>query len=513
MDAPIRNLCLILGDQLDAESAVLQGFDAARDRLWMAEVPGEASHVWSTRPRIAMFLAAMRHFRAALLGRGLPLDYLPLESHGWHGLPEALGDSLRRLRPRRVLCVRPGEWRLREALRQTVEDVGCEWLELPDRHFFCDSEDFKDWATGRKALRLEHFYRWLRRREGVLVEDGEPCGGQWNFDADNRASFGREGPGLLPPPRRFEPDAITREVIALVNDRFASHPGSLDDFDWPLDAVQAKAALQDFIEHRLSAFGRYQDAIWEGEPWLYHARLSAAMNLKLLAPRTVVEAAERAFREGRAPIAAVEGFIRQILGWREYVRGVYWLRMPEFAKANALGADQPLPAFYWSGDTEMACLRDAIGQTLRYGYAHHIQRLMVLGLFAQLLGVRPVEIHRWFLAVYVDAVEWVELPNVLGMSQYADGGYMVSKPYVASGAYIKRMSNHCAGCRFRPEAATGEDACPFTTLYWDFLERHQQRFARHPRTALQWKALLRRSADELAAIREQAAALRAGLAL
>ena len=512
MSSPLRNLCLILGDQLDAESAVFDGFDTARDRLWMAEVAGEATHVWSTKPRIAVFLAAMRHFRDALRARGLPLDYLSLDSQSHPGLVEALKASIKVCRPQRVLCVMPGEFRLREALKRTVEEAGCEWVELPDRHFYCDPDDFSAWAKGRKALRLEHFYRWLRRREDVLLDDGEPCGGEWNFDAENRASFGREGPGMLPAPRRFAPDAITCEVIDLVNARFADHPGSLDDFDWPLDAAQAQDALDDFIVHRLAAFGRYQDAIWEGEPWLYHSRLSAAMNLKLLSPRTVVQAAERAFREGRAPIAAVEGFIRQIIGWREYVRGVYWQRMPAFAESNALGAEQPLPAFYWTGETEMACLRDAIKQTLRYGYAHHIQRLMVIGLFAQLLGVRPAEIHRWFLAVYVDAVEWVELPNVLGMSQYADGGHMVSKPYVASGAYINRMSNHCAGCRFRPDVATGEDACPFTTLYWDFLERHQDRFARHPRTALQWKSLQRKSEDERAAIGEQAAALRAALA-
>jgi deoxyribodipyrimidine photolyase-related protein len=297
-----------------------------------------------------------------------------------------------------------------------------------------------------------------------------------------------------------------------VNARFAEHPGRLDRFDWPLDAAQADAALRDFVAHRLPLFGRYQDAIWAGEPWLYHSRLSAAMNLKLLSPRRVLSAAVDAWREGRAPLAAVEGFVRQILGWREYVRGVYWLRMPEFLDDNALGADQPLPALYWTGETRMACMRDALRQTLDLGYAHHIQRLMVTGLFALLLGVRPREIHAWYLAVYVDAVEWVELPNVLGMSQYADGGRMVSKPYAASGKYIQRMSNHCAGCPFDPAEALGPKACPFTTLYWDFLDRHADRFRDHPRAGMQWRNLDRLAPERLEAIRARAAALRRALA-
>jgi deoxyribodipyrimidine photolyase-related protein len=338
-------------------------------------------------------------------------------------------------------------------------------------------------------------------------------GGQWNYDADNREVFGKKGPGRLPAPQSFPADSITLEVIDLINTRFADHPGTLDHFDWPLTAAQAKQALDDFIAHRLPLFGRYQDAIWSGEPWLYHSRLSAAMNLKLLSPRRAVDAAVAAWRAGRAPIEAVEGFVRQILGWREFVRGVYWLRMPEFLDDNALGADQPLPALYWTGDTQMACMRDALRQTLDLGYSHHIQRLMVTGLFSLLLGVRPREIHAWYLAVYVDAVEWVELPNVLGMSQYADGGKMVSKPYAASGQYIKRMSNHCAGCRFDPAEALGPKACPFTTLYWDFLDRHAARFRDHPRAGMQWRNLDRLAPERIQAIREHAAVLRATLAV
>jgi deoxyribodipyrimidine photolyase-related protein len=293
---------------------------------------------------------------------------------------------------------------------------------------------------------------------------------------------------------------------------FGDNPGRLDDFDWPVTREQALQALEDFVDHRLAAFGPFQDAIWDGEPTLYHSLLSAAMNLKLLSPREVIDAALAALDDGRAPVESVEGFVRQVLGWREYVRGVYWSQMPGYVDRNALGADAPLPAFYWTGDTDMACLRSTIAQTLRHGYAHHIQRLMITGLFGLLLGVNPRAMHEWYLSVYVDAVEWVEAPNTLGMSQYADGGLLASKPYVASGRYIKRMSNHCESCRYRPDRSDGPDACPFTVLYWDFLLRHEARFRDHPRAAMQWRMLQRRDAGERQAIRSAAARVRQKLA-
>jgi deoxyribodipyrimidine photolyase-related protein len=508
----MRNLIVILGDQLDRGSSALDGFDPARDAIWMAEVAGESTHVWSHQARIALFLSAMRHFADELRGRGWTVYYRALDAHPEATLEAALAADLRRLRPRSVLLVRPGEWRVEQALRAVVSACGVAWQERPDTHFYCDPAEFAGWAKGRKELRLEFFYRWLRQREDVLMEGRQPVGGQWNFDADNRGTFGKRGPGRVPAPRRFLPDATTQAVLDLVARRFADHPGSLAAFDWPVTPAQAEAALDDFIAERLPLFGTYQDAMWSGEPYLYHARIAAALNLKLLDPRRAVDAAVAAWREGRAPLNAVEGFVRQILGWREFVRGVYWHRMPAFADDNALGADRALPAFYWTGETDMNCLRAAIGQTLAFGYAHHIQRLMVTGLFALLLGVRPGEVHAWYLAIYVDAVEWVELPNVLGMSQYADGGHMVSKPYCASGKYIQRMGDYCGGCRYKPDRAVGAGACPFTTLYWDFLDRHRARFAKHPRTALQWKNLARLGEDELGAIRAQAQALRDALA-
>jgi len=513
MSAPPRQLILVLGDQLDPTAAAFDGADPKQDAIWMAEVAHEANKVWSHRARIALFLAAMRHFAADRERAGWPVHYRRLDDPRNAGtLGAELAAALRRLRPQRVVFTEPGEWDVREELLHVLRDAGIPFEERPDRHFLCSRAEFAAHAKGRKQLRLEFFYRELRSRHRVLMDGDQPSGGAWNFDADNRGSFGKDGPGLLPAPRRFPPDAITREVLQLVAQRFAQHPGDWDAFDWPVTPADAQAALEDFITNRLPLFGQYQDAMWAGEPWLYHSRLSAALNLKLLDPRAVIAAAEAAWRAGRAPLPAVEGFIRQLLGWREYVRGIYWRFMPGYRDRNALGAEQPLPRFYWTGDTEMNCLGQALGQTLRLGYAHHIQRLMVTGLFALLLGVRPRAVHEWYLAVYVDAVEWVELPNTLGMSQFADGGVMASKPYAATGKYIQRMSNYCAGCRFDPAQATGPEACPFTTLYWDFLRRHERRLRANPRMSLQVRNLAHLSPADRRAIEQQADELRARLA-
>ena len=516
-----RALVIILGDQLDRGGAAFDGFDRGRDRVWMAEVAEESTHVWTHKARIAVFLAAMRHFRDRLVEDGVSVDYTELAPAARKGEPAtlaaAVAASLRRLAKagwtaERLVVVEPGEWRVREALREAAATAGLPLEIRTDRHFFSTTEEFAAHARGRKQLRLEYFYRPLREKFGVLMVDGEPAGGQWNFDAENRGAFPKGGPGPLPAPVRFAPDAVTQDVIDLVNVRFAGHPGSLAAFDWPVTPDAARAALDDFLAHRLPRFGRYQDAIWTGEPWLYHSRLAQALNMKLLDPRDVIAGAERAWREGRAPLEAAEGFIRQVIGWREYVRGVYWHFMPGYLDRNALAADRPLPNLYWTGVTEMNCLRDAVGQTLEHGYAHHIQRLMVTGLFALLFGVEPKRVHEWYLAVYVDAVEWVELPNTLGMSQFADGGVMASKPYCATGAYLDRMSNACKGCRFEPKQATGENACPFTTLYWDFLARHERLLAKNQRMTMQLKNLARKPAAEIRGIRRLADEFREGLA-
>ena len=501
----VRNLVLVLGDQLDAQSSALQGFDSAQDVVWMAEVVQESTHVWSAKQRIAVFLSAMRHFADHLRARGLPLRYTRLDDvNNLGSLDLELSRAIAHLRPAGLVLTVPGDWRVLQSLKLVAAQS-----ELPldlreDTHFFSSLSEFAAHRKNRKQLRLEYWYRELRHKHAILMDGKHPAGGRWNFDADNRESFDKAGPQNLTPPTRFEPDSATHEVIALVNARFADHPGNLQSFGWPVTRTQALTAMHHFIAERLPWFGVYEDAMWSGEAWLYHSQLSCALNLKLLNPREVVRVAEDAYRAGHAPLAAVEGFIRQILGWREYVRGIYWTEMPGYLELNALNAIGSLPAFYWTGDTDMACLKDAIGQTLELGYSHHIQRLMVTGLYALLLGVRPQAVHGWYLSVYVDAVEWVELPNTLGMSQFGDGGLMASKPYVASGKYIQRMSNHCKGCKYDPLLSTGVTACPYTTLYWDFLIRHESFLEKIPRMAMQLKNLSRLDAAARGAIAMQA---------
>lgn len=509
----IRHLTIVLGDQLDHESAAFDGFENDRDLVWMAEVKEESTHVPSHKVRTALFLSAMRHFAEEMRAKGRRVEYRKLNARNNDGsLDPELRKAITRFKPEALVVIEPGEYRVEEKLKQVAAALDVRLEIRPDRHFFCSRSEFAAWAKAHGQLRMEFFYRDMRRKSGVLMEHAKPEGERWNFDAENRKSFGKTGPGmLLAAPHVFPPDAITREILDLVEKTFADNPGSLKHFDFPVTAADAQMALADFIEHRLPDFGTFQDAMWTNEPYLFHSRISAMMNLKLLNPRIVLMAAEDAYHRGHAPLSAVEGYIRQILGWREYVHGVYWLHMPQYLDENALEAYEDLPDLYWTGETDMNCLKQAIGQTLEYGYAHHIQRLMVNGLFSLLFGVKPVEIHRWYLAIYWDAVEWVELPNVLGMSQYADGGFMASKPYVATGKYISRMSNYCAGCRYKPEEAIGEDACPFTTLYWDFLLKHEKRLETNQRMTLQVKHLRGMTAELKDAIRTEARQFRESL--
>ena len=506
----MRNLILVFGDQLDWHAAVFKGFDPQQDAVWMAEADHESTFVWSAKQRIALFLSAMRHFRDDLRKNGITVHYTELsEDSAKTSLSELLKKALMDFSPQQVLFTRPGEWRILKGCERILSDAGISFQCIEDAHFFTTPDEFSEHAKGRRSLRMEFFYRDLRKRKGILMEhDGKPCGGSWNFDQDNRESFPKGGPGKTPSGPSAKVDTITREVIKLVNNRFASHPGTVDSFQWPVTRSAALDLLENFIEYRLAKFGSHQDAMWKDHHWLYHSWISAALNLKLLSPAEVCAAAESAWRKGNAPINAVEGFIRQILGWREYVRGVYWHFMPDYLDLNTLEATEKLPSFYWDGDTPYACLKATIRQTLDYGYAHHIQRLMVTGLYALLLGVEPRRVHEWYLAVYVDAVEWVELPNVLGMSQYADGGIMASKPYAATGKYIQRMSNYCDHCPKNPSKRTGQDACPFTTLYWDFILRHKKMLSKNQRMAFQVKNLDRIDENERKAIREQALKLK-----
>ncbi len=485
----MRNMLVILGDQLNLDSEVFKGLDAENDCIWMAEVADESTHVGSHKARILLFLSAMRNFCRTLRSRGYWIIYHKLGTHQHKTLASALVHDLRKYRPQSVRVVQPGEYRVLDMLKKTTHNQQIELIIEKDTHFLIDLDTFEDWTLDVKQLRMENFYRRVRRKTGILMENDQPAGGQWNFDQQNRKSFTRQGPGILITPRLAKLNNTTNRVRDEIEATFPNHPGSTDNFTWPVTRTQAKEELQEFINNRLYSYGRYQDAMWTGHPFLFHSRLSTALNLKLLSPQEVVNAVLDAWEKKHAPIESVEGFIRQVIGWREYIHGIYWKYMPDYAEQNSLSASLPLPDFYWTAETDMVCMRETISQVLAYGYAHHIQRLMVTGLFALLMGVKPQSVHEWYLAMFVDAVEWVELPNTFGMSQYADGGLLASKPYVASGKYIQRMSNYCSQCRYNPANATGDDACPFTTLYWDFLIRHKNKFEKHPRAGLQWKNL------------------------
>jgi len=502
----MRHLILLLGDQLSLNSAALAEFDPAQDAVLVIEAPSEATVVWSHKARIVMFLSAMRHFAEEARARGWTLDYVALTDLGQKTFAERLAEALARHRPKALKVLEAGEFRMQSLIASACQTAGvaCHWVD--DTHFMCSRTEFAAWAKSKRELRMEFFYREMRKRHKVLMQGAEPVGGQWNFDQDNRSSYPKKtGPGEIPLPAAFAPDAITSEVIAEVEKHFPDHPGTARNFFWPVTREQALTALDNFIRLRLPNFGKYQDAMWTNTPAGWHSLLSAALNLHLLDPREVIAAAEQAYRDGRAPLEAVEGFIRQILGWREFIRGVYWLDMPAMREANHYGHQRDLPRWFWTGETHMACVRDCLQQTLAYGYAHHIQRLMVTGNFALLAELSPQQVEDWYLAIYVDAVEWVELPNTAGMALHACGPRFTSKPYVASGAYIHRQSNYCSACRYDPAQRSGERACPFTTLYWHFIERHAKVLTSNPRTALMAKNLNRLSEAERAAIRQQAA--------
>lgn len=492
----VRRLGMVLGDQLSFDLSLFDTLDPACDAVLMAEVSEEAQYVPHHPQKIVLVFSAMRHFAAALEDRGWRVIYVRLDAPGNSG---SLVGELRRwgdtLGGPELHVTECGEWRVEEALR--VSGLPLNWH--ADRRFLCSREAFARWAGNRRQLRMELFYHEMRKRTGLLLEpDGQPLGGSWNFDADNRKALpkGVRGPFTA----RFGQDAITREVVTLVGARYGSHYGRLEGFDYPVNHAQAQALWQHFLDFSLPSFGDYQDAMAEGEPYLFHARISAALNIGLLDLRQLCADVENAHRQGRVPLNAAEGFIRQLIGWREYVRGIYWLRMPDYAALNVFGNRRPLPAFYWTGRTEMRCMAQAIGQTLELGYAHHIQRLMVTGNFALLAGIAPAAICDWYLAVYLDAFEWVELPNTLGMVMHADGGYLGSKPYCASGRYIQRMSDHCASCRYRVDRATEDDACPFNSLYWHFLMRHRDRLGRNPRMAMAYRNLQRMDESRVAAL-------------
>ncbi|MFW2589597.1 cryptochrome/photolyase family protein [Sagittula sp. SSi028] len=492
-------LILVLGDQLSESVAALRAGDKETDIVVMAEVADEASYVGHHPKKIALIFAAMRKFAARLREDGWQVSYTELDDTQNSG--SICGELLRRAEQygaSEVVATEPGEWRLIDALGNCPLKV----RQLEDDRFIASHRDFQDWAKGRKALRMEYFYRDMRRKTGLMMEGEQPAGDQWNYDHDNRKPAGGE---VDTAPMQFTPDDIVNDVLDLVEARFGDNFGDLRPFHFATEPGQARRALAHFVRHALPKFGDYQDAMMEGEHFLWHAHLSGYINIGLLDPLEVCQAVEAAWKAGDAPINAAEGFIRQIIGWREYVRGIYYHEGPDYTRRNHLHHDRDLPWLYWGGETQMRCVGQAVAQTRTEAYAHHIQRLMVTGNFALLAGIDPWQVHEWYLSVYIDAFEWVEAPNTVGMSQFADGGVIASKPYVSSGNYIKKMSDHCGHCAYNVNAKDGEDdACPFNLLYWHFLDRHRERFSGNGRMGNMYRTWDRMAEDKRARILKQA---------
>ncbi|EQB13326.1 cryptochrome/photolyase family protein [Sphingobium lactosutens] len=503
-DGPL--LIPILGDQLTPDIAALRVADKDDSIVLMMEVADETVYVKHHKAKIAFILSAMRHHAERLRALGWTVDYVTLDAPDNEGsFTGEVARAIERHAPRAIHVTEAGEWRVRSVLDSWETRFAIPVTIHEDDRFLCSHAEFDSWAAARKQMRMEFFYRDMRRKTGLLLtEAGEPEGGQWNYDADNR----KPAPDrdlLMPHPIRFRPDGVTQAVLELVADRFADHIGSLDHFHFAVTHEEALRQRRRFLDEALPRFGDYQDAMLTDEPFLWHSILSPYINAGLLDPLELCQEVEARYRAGKVPLNCAEGFIRQIIGWREYVRGVYWHEGPDYGTRNALKAQRDLPDFYWTGETDMHCLAQAIGQTIDHGYAHHIQRLMITGNFALIAGTDPHQVHVWYLEVYADAYEWVEMPNTIGMALFADGGLLGSKPYAAGGAYINRMSNYCGSCRYDVKKRVGDDACPFNALYWDFIARNERTLSRNPRMAIPYRNWQRMKPEDREATRAQAA--------
>ena len=498
----MTTLRLILGDQLNSQHSWFKSVEPDVHYVMM-EVRQETDYVMHHAQKVLGIFAAMRAFAEQLREAGHSIDYVTIDdATNTHDIPTNLTELAHKIGATTIEYQAPDEWRLDEQLSTWAKDSEFTVSMVDTEHFLTERSTASEMFKGRKRWLMEQFYRTLRQQHGVLMHGKDPVGGQWNFDAENRKAW----KGQPPPPADPRPSHDHRELWQTITDAGVNTFGNpqADAFRWPVNRTEALVQLEHFVTHVLPNFGDYQDAMHTDEPFLFHSLLSFALNTKMLSPKEVIAAAERTWQEGHAPLPAVEGFIRQILGWREYVRGVYWSQMPGYTAGNALAHDTPLPDWFWDGQTRMQCLRQSIGQSLEHAYAHHIQRLMVIGNFALLAGIDPQAVHRWYLGVYIDAFEWVEAPNTLGMSQFADGGLLATKPYVSSAAYVGRMGNYCKGCHYKPKERLGEKACPFNALYWDFFDRHASHFEKNPRIGMAYRQLAKMNPTDRQAIREQA---------
>lgn len=499
----MTTLRVILGDQLNVRISSLIDCDKKNDVILMCEVISEATYVKHHKKKIAFLFSAMRHFAEELVHDGYCVHYIKLDDRENTGSFQGeIGRALKKSQLERIIVTHPGEFRVLEEIQLCEKRYNVPVIIKEDNRFLCSSREFSQWANQRKNLRMEFFYRKMRKSHHILMDGDEPVGGQWNYDSQNR----KPPSDGLSIPKTFEqkPDQITKDVMMLVSEKFSDHFGDVDPFYFAVTRKHALKALNRFIDERLPFFGDYQDAMMTGQPWMYHSHISFYLNCGLLLPLECIKAAEHAYCEEKAPLNAVEGFIRQVLGWREYVRGIYWLKMPKYKTKNFFQADRKLPHFYWTGQTQLNCIHQCVSETKKNAYAHHIQRLMVLGNFALLAGISPDEINEWYLIVYADAFEWVELPNVTGMILFADGGLLASKPYAAGGNYINKMSDYCQECQYKVTKKNGPDACPFNYLYWDFLARNRNQLANNHRLAMMYKTYDKMSDEKKAAISHDA---------
>lgn len=500
----MTTLRLILADQLSSTISSLEDIDKKTDVVMLCEVMAESIYVKHHKKKIAFLFSSMRHFAEQLKEDGIQVRYIKLDDpSNTDTLDGEVKRAIKVLNIKKLIVTEPGEYRIQRIFKDWVKTLNIPVKIKPDSRFLASTSDFSSWAKDKKQLRMEFFYREMRKKYNILMDaEGKPLGGQWNYDKENRKPPKQ---GLVSPKRISHPkSAITHEVLELVEKKFSDHFGILRPFHFAVTRAQALIELKHFIDKLLPQFGDYQDAMASGEPYLYHSLISAYLNAGLLLPLEICQLAEAAYHSGHAPLNATEGFIRQILGWREFIRGIYWLHMPQYADLNFFEAKRVLPDFYWTANTKMACVSESVRHTQEHAYSHHIQRLMVTGNFALLAGINPVEVCEWYLLVYADAFEWVELPNTLGMALYGDGGIVGSKPYAASGKYINRMSNFCKSCHYDPDLTVGETACPFNALYWDFLIRNKLKLQGNQRMPYVYATLNKMSEDKRKEIREQA---------
>ncbi|GIW76324.1 MAG: cryptochrome/photolyase family protein [Phycisphaerae bacterium] len=447
------------------------------------------------RKRLVFLVSAMRHFVQELQSSGREVAHYPLQKTGYRDSLSALRHYVRKTGCNEFWIIEPSEYHTRKWLESLTDQLGIKITYFPNTLFLTDRHEFRQWVQGIKSPVMEHFYRKMRVKHDVLMDGDKPVGGKWNLDHENRKPIR----GQVDIPRRmtFPPDGITQQVIQEIDRRFSDHYGTTDGFDLPVTRSDARIFFDDFLDHRLAGFGDYEDAMLTDEPVLFHSMISPLINVGLLDPLECVRAAEDRWRQNKAPLNAVEGFVRQILGWREYVYGIYWSFMPEYRDRNSRGSERKLPDFFWNADTDLNCLKQCLRQVVKHAYTHHIQRLMVLCNFATLTGISPQAVNDWFLTMYVDSHDWVVTPNVIGMGMNADGGTMATKPYVSSAAYINRMSDYCQKCRYDPKSRTGKNACPFNYLYWTFLRHFRESLGKNMRMNMILKNLDRIPQNEM----------------